>query len=67
MNQRFVFYVRYIFSVSCTYLRSSEGEMSIFDGFVQAEAIRKILGQDSSRKKREDKLKKRREELEQVL
>ena len=41
--------------------------MSIFDGFVQAEAIRKILGQDSSRKKREDKMKKRREELEQVL
>ncbi|GMQ00340.1 hypothetical protein CsSME_00047463 [Camellia sinensis var. sinensis] len=31
----------------------------------EAEAIRKILGQDSSRKKREDKLKKRREELEQ--
>ncbi|KAA8543022.1 hypothetical protein F0562_021483 [Nyssa sinensis] len=31
----------------------------------EAEAIRKILGQDSSRKKREDKLKKRREELAQ--
>ncbi|XP_057473229.1 uncharacterized protein LOC130761700 [Actinidia eriantha] len=31
----------------------------------EAEAIRKILGQDSSRKKREDKMKKRREELEQ--
>ncbi|KAF8006668.1 hypothetical protein BT93_K0853 [Corymbia citriodora subsp. variegata] len=29
----------------------------------EAEAIRKILGQDSSRKKREDKMKKRREEL----
>lgn len=31
----------------------------------QAEAIRKILSQDSSRKKREDKLKKRQEELAQ--
>lgn len=31
----------------------------------EAEAIRKILNQDSSRKKREDKLKKRREELAQ--
>ncbi|KAG2697676.1 hypothetical protein I3760_07G117200 [Carya illinoinensis] len=31
----------------------------------EAEAIRKILGQDSSRKKREDKLKKRNEELAQ--
>lgn len=31
----------------------------------EAEAIRKILGQDSSRKKREDKNKKRQEELEQ--
>ncbi|XP_076900446.1 uncharacterized protein LOC143554610 [Bidens hawaiensis] len=31
----------------------------------EAEAIRKILGQDSSRKKREDKLKKRHEELAQ--
>ncbi|XP_071718751.1 uncharacterized protein [Rutidosis leptorrhynchoides] len=31
----------------------------------EAEAIRKILGQDSSRKKREDKLKKRQEELAQ--
>ncbi|KAL6978265.1 hypothetical protein U1Q18_019933 [Sarracenia purpurea var. burkii] len=31
----------------------------------EAEAIRKILGQDSSRKKREDKMKKRREEIEQ--
>ncbi|XP_059313301.1 uncharacterized protein LOC132064369 [Lycium ferocissimum] len=31
----------------------------------EAEAIRKILSQDSSRKKREDKLKKRREELAQ--
>ncbi|XP_057966714.1 uncharacterized protein LOC131156781 [Malania oleifera] len=31
----------------------------------EAEAIRKILGQDSSRKKREDKMKKRREELAQ--
>ncbi|GFZ13804.1 HIT zinc finger and PAPA-1-like domain-containing protein [Actinidia rufa] len=30
----------------------------------EAEAIRKILGQDSSRKKREDKMKQRREELE---
>ncbi|KAF9595064.1 hypothetical protein IFM89_036523 [Coptis chinensis] len=30
-----------------------------------AEAIRKILGQDSNRKKREDKLKKRRDELAQ--
>lgn len=29
----------------------------------EAEAIRKILGQDSSRKKREDKIKKRQEEL----
>ncbi|PIA61076.1 hypothetical protein AQUCO_00300533v1 [Aquilegia coerulea] len=29
----------------------------------EAEAIRKILGQDSSRKKKEDKLKKRRDEL----
>ncbi|KAF9597875.1 hypothetical protein IFM89_021960 [Coptis chinensis] len=29
----------------------------------EAEAIRKILGQDSNRKKREDKLKKRRDEL----
>lgn len=33
----------------------------------QAEAIRKILGQDSNRKKKEDKLKKRQEELAQVL
>lgn len=32
----------------------------------EAEAIRKILGQDSSRKKREDKIKKRKEELEQA-
>lgn len=32
---------------------------------LEAEAIRKILGQDSSRKKREDKLKKRQEELQQ--
>ncbi|KAI8531690.1 hypothetical protein RHMOL_Rhmol11G0155500 [Rhododendron molle] len=31
----------------------------------EAEAIRKILGQDSSRKKREDKLKQRQEELAQ--
>ncbi|KAG6575761.1 hypothetical protein SDJN03_26400, partial [Cucurbita argyrosperma subsp. sororia] len=31
----------------------------------EAEAIRKILGQDSSRKKREDKMKKRQEELAQ--
>ncbi|XP_048235885.1 calponin homology domain-containing protein DDB_G0272472 isoform X2 [Ricinus communis] len=31
----------------------------------QAEAIRKILGQDSSRKKREEKIKKRQEELAQ--
>ncbi|PPD67152.1 hypothetical protein GOBAR_DD35969 [Gossypium barbadense] len=31
----------------------------------QAEAIRKILGQDSSRKKREDKIKKRQEEMAQ--
>ncbi|MCL7047875.1 hypothetical protein MKW94_017989 [Papaver nudicaule] len=31
----------------------------------EAEAIRKILGQDSSRKKREDKLKKRRDEIAQ--
>ncbi|KAJ6723332.1 INO80 COMPLEX SUBUNIT B [Salix koriyanagi] len=31
----------------------------------EAEAIRKILGQDSSRKKREDKMKKRMEELAQ--
>ncbi|KAG7969411.1 hypothetical protein I3843_07G029700 [Carya illinoinensis] len=31
----------------------------------EAEAIRKILGQDSSRKKREDKVKKRQEELAQ--
>ena len=34
--------------------------------FLQAEAIRKILGQDSSRKKREDKIKKRLDELAQV-
>ncbi|XP_074368394.1 uncharacterized protein LOC141708589 isoform X2 [Apium graveolens] len=33
----------------------------------EAEAIRKILGQDSSRKKREDKIKKRQEELAQVF
>ncbi|MED6147656.1 hypothetical protein PIB30_045826 [Stylosanthes scabra] len=32
---------------------------------MQAEAIRKILGQDSSRKKREEKIKKRQEELAQ--
>ncbi|KAB5556124.1 hypothetical protein DKX38_007033 [Salix brachista] len=32
---------------------------------MQAEAIRKILGQDSTRKKREDKLKKRQEEMAQ--
>ncbi|XP_073063289.1 uncharacterized protein [Primulina eburnea] len=31
----------------------------------EAEAIRKILGQDSSRKKREEKMKKRQEELKQ--
>ncbi|KAL5541959.1 hypothetical protein UlMin_009669 [Ulmus minor] len=31
----------------------------------EAEAIRKILGQDSARKKREEKLKKRREEISQ--
>lgn len=31
----------------------------------EAEAIRKILGQDSSRKKREDKIKKRQEEMAQ--
>ncbi|KAM1759300.1 hypothetical protein ACFX11_008310 [Malus domestica] len=31
----------------------------------EAEAIRKILGQDSSRKKREDKIKKRQEEIAQ--
>lgn len=35
--------------------------------FSQQEAIRKILGQDSSRKKREDKNKKRLDELAQVL
>ena len=34
---------------------------------LQAEAIRKILGQDSSRKKREDKIKKRLDEIAQVL
>ena len=33
----------------------------------QAEAIRRILGQDSNRKKREEKKKKRVEELAQVL
>lgn len=38
-----------------------------FEFILQAEAIRKILGQDSSRKKREDKIKKRQEELAQVL
>ncbi|KAM7259930.1 hypothetical protein ACFE04_015671 [Oxalis oulophora] len=32
----------------------------------EAEAIRKILGQDSARKKKEDKMKKRRDELAQV-
>lgn len=32
----------------------------------QAEAIRKILGQDSGRKKREEKMKKQRDELAQV-
>lgn len=32
----------------------------------QAEAIRKILGQDSGRKKKEDKMKKQRDELAQV-
>ncbi|XP_051118896.1 uncharacterized protein LOC127243083 [Andrographis paniculata] len=32
---------------------------------IEAEAIRKILGQDSSRKKREEKMKKRQEELAQ--
>ncbi|KAM5585049.1 hypothetical protein ABKV19_004441 [Rosa sericea] len=31
----------------------------------EAEAIRKILGQDSSRKKKEDKIKKRQEDLAQ--
>ncbi|KAL8544880.1 hypothetical protein ACS0TY_005185 [Phlomoides rotata] len=33
----------------------------------EAEAIRKILGQDSSRKKREEKIKKRQEEMAQVF
>lgn len=33
---------------------------------LQAEAIRKILGQDSSRKKREDKFRKKREEVAKV-
>lgn len=33
----------------------------------QAEAIRRILGQDSNRKKREERKKKRVEELAQVL
>lgn len=33
---------------------------------LQAEAIRKILGQDSNRKKREDKARKRRDEIAQV-
>ncbi|KAK7840674.1 hypothetical protein CFP56_041470 [Quercus suber] len=33
----------------------------------EAEGIRKILGQESSRKKREDKFKKRKEELAQIL
>lgn len=34
--------------------------------FFQAEAIRKILGQDSARKKKDEKLKKQRDELAQV-
>lgn len=33
---------------------------------LQAEAIRKILGQDSNRKKKEDKARKRRDEIAQV-
>lgn len=32
----------------------------------QAEAIRKILGQDSNRKKREEKLQKKRDEIAQA-
>lgn len=38
-----------------------------FEFISKAEAIRKILGQDSTRKKREEKIKKRQEELAQVL
>lgn len=34
--------------------------------YYKAEAIRKILGQDSSRKKREEKIRKRQEERAQV-
>lgn len=46
--------------------KSYDDEVSITVLNFQAEAIRKILGQDSNRKKREDKIKKRQEELAQV-
>lgn len=39
----------------------------LFLMILQAEAIRKILGQDSTRKKREEKLKRQQEELAQVV
>ena len=64
MNQRFHLFL-FLLTV-CTLLRSDDDEMSITFWNLQAEAIRKILGQDSNRKKREDKIKKRQEELAQV-
>lgn len=45
----------------------ADDESMILVLFSQAEAIKKILGQDSSRKKRGDKIKKRLDELAQVL
>lgn len=48
------------------FLRFYDAEMSITFSILQAEAIRKILGQDSNRKKREEKIKKQQEELAQV-
>lgn len=64
MNQRFPLFL-FLLTV-CALLRSYDDEMSIAFWNLQAEAIRKILGQDSNRKKREDKIKKRQEELAQV-
>lgn len=48
------------------FLRFYDAEMSINFSILQAEAIRKILGQDSNKKKREEKIKKQQEELAQV-
>lgn len=65
MNQRFRLFL-FLLIICGALLRSYDDEVSTTFWNLQAEAIRKILGQDSNRKKREDKIKKRQEELAQV-